>query len=124
MKRREALAGASTTVLGGITGCTEIQGMLFGKTPKKFKIENETASPQTVRIQIEADDQIILTESYEVPARRTIREQWPDADATTYTISASTADDEHAFTFDPADWKKRHTPLVFISQNGVEVFIN
>jgi hypothetical protein len=123
MDRRQALHGIGSSALVGLAGCTSIQGVILGKVPKKFEIQNKTSSSITVDIQIEADNKIVLDESYRIPANDSIDKPWPQAEATTYTIAAIALNDESAFTFDPSDWKQRHTPIVLITENGVEVFV-
>ncbi|MFC4549708.1 MULTISPECIES: hypothetical protein [Halorussus] len=91
--------------------------------PERFELRNETAASVTVAVTIEADDRTVLDESYSVPGNGGASKPWPKVEATTYTVSAETATDDSAFTFDLSDWKERNTPLVVLTKNGVEVFV-
>ena len=123
MERRRFQAGLSAGVIAGTAGCAEIQGAVLGTTPEQFEIENEMDARKTVDVRIEADDELVLDERWKIEASIAVTKPWPDAKATTYRLWATVGDEYTGMAFDPADWKKRQTPLVSIANGGVGVSV-
>lgn len=123
MNRRTFVAGFGSFSLCGTAGCTRIPGGFFDNTPRKFEIQNDSNISATIEVRIDASGEQVLQGSYMVPAGETVTKSWPGSDVETYKITVTGMSDESIYGFDPADWGKRHTPLILITEDGVEVFI-
>ncbi|GAA0251121.1 hypothetical protein ACFFQF_22275 [Haladaptatus pallidirubidus] len=124
MNRRNALKYGGGLGLGTLAGCASLQGMIFGRIPKKYKIQNDRHTSVEVEVAIEGDHKQLLSKTFTLAANKSLSQKWPNTKAETYTIEATVDGISSASTFNPADWKKRHTPIIRVFSDGVEVNLN
>lgn len=123
MRRREVCSTIGFVGVYTLSGCAELQGVVFGKHPENFKIKNDRVNAVEVKVVIEGDTREILNESYKVPHGVEESYPWPGAKSDTYTIKVVVGGDETRFTFNPSDWNKRKVPVIRVFEGGVGVFV-
>ena len=133
MHRRTALRLGATGAVSLLAGCASLRGALLGSLPRSYEVRNESAGGVPLRVSVFAvrggasGDAIHATLSsrrFGLSSGETRTVPWPEGDAETYQIEAR-LDDERwaAFSFSPGDWRRRHTPVVRTSDEGVGVFV-
>ncbi|WP_254547421.1 hypothetical protein [Halomarina pelagica] len=118
MRRRAILTRSGLVGAVSLAGCI---GSIFGTVPKEFKVRNDRDEAAEVLVTIIGDDREVFSKRYRLASGQIVSEKWPDVGAETYTIVATVDGFTSAFTFDPADWSRRHTPVVRIFETGVDV---